>query len=127
MPSESDVLTVNATVHGTDRAVVAVGGQLDADTSVVLRHQLAALTLQGRNHIVLDLALVPFMDSSGLNGVLRVRSEILRHGGQLVLAAPAAPVRRLLDLTGVSMATPVHETTDLALASFPAEPSDQEA
>jgi stage II sporulation protein AA (anti-sigma F factor antagonist) len=118
MPPESDVLTVNTTVHGADRAVVTVVGQLDGDTSAVLRHQLAALTLQGRCFIVLDLAQVPFMDSSGMNSVLRSRSEILRHGGQLVLAAPDAPVRRLLDLTGVSLATPVHDTTDLALASF---------
>ena len=127
MPSEPDVLAVSTTVHGTDRAVVAVAGQLDVDTAVVLRHQLAALTLQGRRFIVLDLALVPFMDSSGLNSVLRARSEILRHDGQLALAAPLAPVRRLLDLTGVSLATPVHGTTELALASFPAAAAPGEA
>ncbi|MFC1414298.1 STAS domain-containing protein [Streptacidiphilus sp. N1-12] len=121
MPSEPDVLTVSTTVHGTDRAVVAISGQLDGDTAAVLQHQLAALTLQGRRFIVLDLALVPFMDSSGLNSVLRARSALLRHEGQLLLAAPSEPVRRLLDLTGISLATPLHDSTDLALAAFPAE------
>ena len=118
MPSESDVLTVATTVHGEDRAVVAVNGELDADTAVVLRHQLAALVTQGRRYIVLDLALVPFMDSSGLNSLLRARSEMQRYEGRLLLAAPTAAVRRLLDLTGISLTIPLHETTDLALAAI---------
>ena len=120
MSSESEVLAVSTTVHGTDRAVVAVAGELDAETALPLRHQLAALVLQGRRYVVIDLSQVPFMDSSGLNGVLRARSETLRHGGQLLLAAPVPAVRRLLDLTGMSLASPVHETTEAALASLPA-------
>ncbi|MHA6765641.1 STAS domain-containing protein [Streptacidiphilus sp. PAMC 29251] len=118
MSSDSDVLAVSTTVHGEDRAVVAVSGELDADTAAVLRHQLAALVVQGRRYIVLDLAQVPFMDSSGLNSVLRARSEMARHEGRLLLAAPATAVRRLLDLTGISLTSPLYDTTDLALATF---------
>ena len=119
MSSESEVLAVSTTVLGADRAVVVVSGELDAESAAVLRHQLAALVLQGRRHLVLDLALVPFMDSSGLNSVLRARSETLRHGGQLLLASPSATVRRLLDLTGISLTNPLYETPELALDALP--------
>jgi stage II sporulation protein AA (anti-sigma F factor antagonist) len=109
---------VSTTVHGADRAVVSLAGELDADTAVVFQHQLAALVLQGRRHVVLDLADVPFMDSSGLNSVLRARSETVRYDGSLLLAAPGPAVRRLLELTGVSLTSPLYETSDDALAAL---------
>ena len=119
MSPEPEVLTVSTTVHGADRAVVSLAGELDADTAVALQHQLAALVLQGRKHVVLDLADVPFMDSSGLNSVLRARSETLRYDGSLLLAAPGPAVRRLLDLTGVSLTSPLYASSEEALADLP--------
>lgn len=118
MSPKPEVLTVSTSVHGSDRAVVSLVGELDADTAVALQHQLAALVLQGRKYIVLDLAEVPFMDSSGLNSVLRARSETLRHDGSLLLAAPGPAVRRLLDLTGVSLTSPLYAATEDALAAL---------
>ncbi|QMU77111.1 STAS domain-containing protein [Streptacidiphilus sp. PB12-B1b] len=124
MSPESEVLTVSTTVHGDDRAVVSLTGELDVDTAVALQHQLAALVLQGRKHVVLDLAQVPFMDSSGLNSILRARSETQRYDGNLLLAAPGSAVRRLLDLTGVSLTSPLYATVGDALASLAgAEPA----
>ncbi|QMU69317.1 STAS domain-containing protein [Streptacidiphilus sp. P02-A3a] len=120
MSPEPEVLTVSTTVHEADRAVVSLAGELDADTVAVLQHQLATLVLQGRKHLVLDLALVPFMDSAGLNSVLRARAETLRYGGSLALAAPGPAVRRLLDLTGVSLTSPLYASSTEALAAVPA-------
>jgi len=119
MAPESEVLNVSTTVHGADRAVVSLTGELDADTAVALQHQLATLVLQGRRHVVLDLADVPFMDSSGLNSILRARSETVRYDGRLLLAAPGPAVRRLLELTGVSLTSPLYASSEEALADLP--------
>ena len=112
MDSVRTALSVTVGHIGSDRAVVAVGGELDIDTGVLLHHQLAAQVTEGRIHLVLDLDGVPFMDSSGLNIVLHAARETRQCGGSLVLARPAPQVRHLLDLTGVLLSVPVCDDLD---------------
>ena len=121
MPSSSEApssqaLSVDVVTHGSEQAVVSVSGELDVATAMLLHHHLAAQLAQGRRHLVIDLAGVPFMDSSGLNIVLRTMNETRDIGGSLRLAAPAAPVQRVLELTGVTLTVPVHATVEQALA-----------
>ena len=128
MPSESPVeshvesqaLSVTVVPHGSSCAVVTAGGELDMDTATLLHHQLAAQVTQGRTNLVLDLAGVPFMDSSGLNIVLRAMNETRQLDGRLLLAAPTEAVRRLLDLTGISLTRKPFDTVAQALASLDA-------
>jgi stage II sporulation protein AA (anti-sigma F factor antagonist) len=119
VPSESQALSVSVVQHGSRYAVVAIGGELDTDTATLLHHQLAAQVTQGRTNLVLDLAEVPFMDSSGLNIVLRAMNETRQLEGRLLLAAPTSAVRRLLDLTGISLTRKPFDTVEEALASLP--------
>jgi len=49
--------------------------------------------------LVLDMAEVPFMDSSMLRELLRLNQELRQQGAWPVLVALQGPVRRLLDLT----------------------------
>ncbi|MCD0483851.1 STAS domain-containing protein [Streptacidiphilus sp. ASG 303] len=109
-------MTVEVSVPDPDVAVVAITGELDVDTATELHFQLANQLHHGRRHLVLDLADVPFMDSSGLNIVIRAQQETRRAEGSLRLARPTPAVRRIIDLTGVSITTPVHDGLDEALA-----------
>jgi anti-anti-sigma factor len=49
--------------------------------------------------ILLDLAAVDFIDSSGVRALVRV---LLQHGDQCRLVAVSAPVRRVLDIAGLT-------------------------
>jgi anti-anti-sigma factor len=49
--------------------------------------------------VVLDLAGVEFIDSTGLRLLLRIRNAVESHGGQLLIGRLSRPVKRLLDLT----------------------------
>ncbi|AXI81152.1 STAS domain-containing protein [Peterkaempfera bronchialis] len=109
-------MTVEVHLPEPELAVVSVAGELDVDTATELHYQLANQLHHGRRHLVLDLTAVPFMDSSGLNIVIRTQQETRRVGGSLRLAGPTAAVRRIIDLTGVGITTPVHDTVDEALA-----------
>lgn len=51
---------------------------------------------------VLDMRHVGFMDSSGLRGVLVCRDRAVRRGLTFSLAVDGGPVRRFLDVAGVS-------------------------
>lgn len=78
------------------RAVIAVDGEIDLATSPDLDSLIAGLTTA---EIVLQLAGVTFMGSSGLASLLRASRKAEELGGQLVIRAPSRQVRDLLEMT----------------------------
>lgn len=83
----------------TDDALV-VTGEIDAQTAPVLA---TALTAEGGRHeLVLDMAGVEFVDSSGLRVLLESHNERLADHRRLVLRRPSSVVSRLLEVAGVS-------------------------
>ncbi|WPP28214.1 STAS domain-containing protein [Streptomyces sp. CL7] len=128
MPIAQDPLSVEVTLPREDVALVTVEGYLDVDTATEFQHHLANQLHHGRQHFLLDLSEVPFMDSSGMNIILRVYQEARELPGSVHIISPTPAVRRILDLTGVSITVPVSESVDEALErvdrlqAAPAEP-----
>jgi hypothetical protein len=58
--------------------------------------------------IIVDLAALEFIDCCALGALGRVRAQARQAGGDLLLAAPRGPVRRILALTGLSDVFSVH-------------------
>ncbi|MFD3734501.1 STAS domain-containing protein [Streptomyces sp. NPDC058632] len=108
-------LSVEVSVVREDVALFTVQGDLDADTATEFQHHLANQLHHGRRHFLLDLSAVPFMDSSGMNIVLRVYQEARELPGSVHIISPVPAVRRVLDLTGVSITVPVSQSADEAL------------
>ncbi|MDF3301244.1 STAS domain-containing protein [Streptomyces tropicalis] len=116
MPIAQNPLSVEVTLPRADVALLTVEGYLDVDTATELQAHLANQLHHGRRHFLLDLSGVPFMDSSGMNIILRVYQEVRDKPGSVHIIAPTPAVRRILDLTGVSITVPVSEDADEALA-----------
>ncbi|MER6631199.1 STAS domain-containing protein [Streptomyces sp. NPDC000987] len=108
-------LSVDVSLPRTDVALLAVKGYLDIDTATEFQHHLANQLHHGRRHFLLDLSDVPFMDSSGMNIILRVYQEARELPGSVHIISPTPAVRRILDLTGVSITVPVSESVEEAL------------
>jgi anti-anti-sigma factor len=81
--------------------VVQVSGELDIATAPALCDHLLALIRNG-HPIVLELTGVEFMDSSGLEVLLRCHRSAERSGTGLVLRRPSHRVVRLLELSGLT-------------------------
>jgi anti-anti-sigma factor len=79
--------------------VVALRGELDIADAASVMAVLAAAA--GNPRIIVDLAALVFVDSSGVAALVRGRNLARRAGGDLLLAAPRGPVRRILALTGL--------------------------
>ncbi|MEU6260948.1 STAS domain-containing protein [Streptomyces sp. NPDC047043] len=79
--------------------LVRVAGELDIRTAPELAAVLAPLRSRPCE---LDFAQVSFADSSGLNLLLRHRLQAQAAHGSLRLVAASPPVRRLLDVAGVT-------------------------
>jgi anti-anti-sigma factor len=84
-----------------ERTLVTVSGELDASTATFLYNRLSDLEVDDVQHVVLDLAQVTFMDSTGL-GVIMTEHKRLQHAkGSLTIFAPPSSVRRLFEITGL--------------------------
>lgn len=117
MPSaQNPVLSVEVVLPREDTALISVRGYLDVDTATEFQAHLANQLHHGRRHFLLDLSEVPFMDSSGMNIILRVYQEVRDGGGSVHVIDPTSAVRRILDLTGVSITVPISPTAEDALA-----------
>ena len=89
--------------HG-DVAIVEARGELDVATVQKLRAILEEIKSAGR--LVLDLRGLSFIDSSGLHMLVGLNQRAQRGGFQLALVAPAPPVDRAIQVSGLGETLP---------------------
>jgi anti-sigma B factor antagonist len=82
-------------------AVVRLAGRLNMVTAGELREQLATTIAAGNARVVVDLAGVDFIDSSGLGALISGLKTARQAGGDLRIAAPTEQVRLVLQLTNL--------------------------
>jgi anti-anti-sigma factor len=93
-------LKVRVEGHGSTITVHPIG-DLDMATARVLRAALAADLHEFRS-VVVDLAGVTFMDSTGLAALLEARRALLADGRTLTVQHAQAQTRQLLELAGIA-------------------------
>jgi anti-sigma B factor antagonist len=81
-----------------DRVLVALRGELDVTDAASAAAALIALAARDCE-IIVDLAGLDYIDSSGLAALVLARRHVRQAGGDLLLAAPQQQVLRLLTLT----------------------------
>jgi anti-sigma B factor antagonist len=86
--------------EGEQIPVLVVAGDLDAATAGDFAAAAGSvIALEHPTRMVVDLAGVDFIDSTGLNELVRAHRALHRSGGRLVLRSPGDTVRVLLDIT----------------------------
>jgi anti-anti-sigma factor len=81
---------------------LAVSGELDAATAPALETALREALIDTTGTFVIDLDGLAFMDSTGVNVLLRARSLLGRQDRRLALVCRPGAVRRVLELVGVA-------------------------
>ena len=99
-----------------DRVLVALRGELDVTDAASAAAALIALAARDCE-IIVDLAGLEFIDSSGLAALVLARRHARQAGGDLLLAAPQKQVLRLLTLTRLVEVFGVHDCVDKAASS----------
>jgi anti-sigma B factor antagonist len=103
---------------------VALAGELDVADVAEVEQVLDAAIADSSGAFLVDLVELDFLDSSGIRVLLRARALLGREDRVLALVGPTGPVRRALDLTGVSDLFTIYATRDDAVrALVPAEPN----
>ena len=82
--------------------VLSVAGEVDIQTSPILQKHLQELLDQGKTSIVVDLAEVTFLDSTGLSVLVAGIKRCQGAGGDMRIVSPQPNVRRVLEITGLT-------------------------
>ena len=102
-----------------DVAIIDLTGRLMLrEGDELLRDKVKSLIQQGQKRFVLNLADVPYMDSTGLGTIVRAYTTALSHGGGLKLLRPTKRVKDLLIITRLSTILGVFESEEDAVRSF---------
>jgi anti-anti-sigma factor len=85
------------------QTTLALAGDLDPATAPELDARLQELVSdRAVASVVLDLAQVVFMDSSGLRVLVAASAALQGRSAQLLLRSPSSNIRRVLEVTGLS-------------------------
>lgn len=107
---------LTCTLREHDGAVcLAVDGELDLASVASFLGYLQRAGNGGRD-VVVDLQKLRYIDSSGINALLRARERCARTGQRIALADVPARIRRILDIVAAAEVIPMFPTVDAALA-----------
>ena len=101
-----------------DITVLTVTGSIDTYTVQALHQQLDLATATKSVKLVVNLAEVDFMDSSGLAALVQGMKKCRDRGGDLHLCNLQQPVRMILELTRLDKALEIFPSEKDAIASF---------
>jgi anti-sigma B factor antagonist len=99
--------------------VVDIGGRITlGEGSALLRKTIRELLDDGRTQIVLNLADVNYIDSSGIGELVTAFTTVKKNGGNLKLLHLTKKVHDLLQLTKLFTVFDVYSDEGAALVSF---------
>ena len=96
-------------------SVIRVVGRLNMVAAPELRDVVAKAVASGTPRLVVDLADVEFMDSSGLGALIGALKTTRQAGGDLRIAQPGEQVSMVLQLSNVDRILKPYRSTDDAL------------
>lgn len=83
------------------RPVYVLAGEVDLSVAPALRARLVEIAGRAGREVVLDMAGVEFVDSSGVRALIEVQATLEAYGGRLVLRGVTPAARRVLEMAAV--------------------------
>ncbi|MEP7340953.1 MAG: STAS domain-containing protein [Acidobacteriota bacterium] len=83
-----------------------------------LRETIKRLIAEEHKHLLLNLADVPTIDSSGIGAMIKSFTSVKEAGGKLKVLKPSRMARQLLSITGLLSVLETYEDEKAAISSF---------
>jgi len=104
-------------VRRTDKAmIVEVVGDIDLNRSHDFQQALLELLEEGPANLIVHLAGVPYMDSSGVASLVKLLSRVKKAGASLHLVGLNDRVRSVFEITRLDTVFDIHNSEEEALA-----------
>jgi len=97
-------------------AVVALSGDVDLQSSPAVRQQLLAC-FDTHNRVIVDLAGVTYIDSSGVASLVEAFQLARKKNGFFALVNVSAAVMRVLSLARLDKVFAIHPSVEAAVAA----------
>jgi len=97
---------------------VLVRGEIDIGTAAQLTATLDTAIRNTRGAFVVDLCDVAFLDSSGVNVLLRARAMLGRDERALVIVCPPGAARHVFEVAGIADLLAIFDSREQAAASL---------
>ena len=110
-------MTLSKTAHGPVE-VLSFPDSLSAVTAADVRQELKELIQSGRSRLVMDMAKVRFVDSSGLSVFVVALKAARAQGGDVVLLKLTPEVRSIIELTRLHRVFEIFDDLDAAIAKL---------
>jgi len=101
-----------------DIDVLVLKGRLDASSSRLVKESMSELVKDKRVKIVIDLADIDFIDSSGLGSLVAALRSVNKMEGDIKIASLQAPVRAIFELTRLHKIFEIFDDASSAAKSF---------
>ncbi|MQA25335.1 MAG: anti-sigma factor antagonist [Micromonosporaceae bacterium] len=101
-----------------DNTVLEVGGEIDVYTAPRLRERLLELIAEGERRLLVDLAGVEFLDSTGLGVLVGVQRLLGAQGGHLGLVCRQERILKVFRITGLDRFFDMHFSVEEAAAAI---------
>jgi anti-sigma B factor antagonist len=99
------------------QAVIAMPAEIDVTNADPIGQALVIAASQDTPVLIIDMSGTTFCDSAGVRAIITAHQHAATTGTRLLLVA--APVLRMLTLTGVDQLIPIYPTLAAALAGAP--------
>ena len=102
--------------HGMRDGATVVRAAGELDFTSINRLQAVLQPLVARGTVILEATEVTFCDSAGLLAILQANRDARARGAVFRLAAPSAPLSRVIELAGALNVLEVFPDTEAALS-----------
>jgi anti-anti-sigma factor len=111
-------MTITVTPRPGGIAVVRPAGVLDLRVAPELKRRLAEAVAAGNSQLVVDMAEVSFIDSSGLGALISGLKTAQQAGGDLRIARAGQQIRVALELSALQHLLRRYGTVEDALLGY---------
>ena len=104
-------------IRWVDKVAIAdVVGDIDLERSRVFQQQLLAVLDENPERVLVNLAKVPYMDSSGVASLVKLLSRARKSNLAINLVAMNERVRSIFEITRLDSIFTIYDTEEEALA-----------
>ena len=94
--------------------ILHLRGEFDTFYVSRLQKEVEDLVSAGVVHVVLNLRLVKFINSTALGAIIKASKTLAAENGKLVIARPSAFCRDIIEKVGLDRVVPIYDTDEAA-------------
>lgn len=100
-----------------DIPIIELTGEVDAYTSARFREVMLEVVDTHGARIVISMAEVDYIDSSGLGALVGGLKRVSERDGKIVIVCTKPQVRKVFEITGLEKVFPIFDSEEAAIAA----------